>query len=137
MSISAATLEVGETRELELVDDLSRTQIVMYAGVSGDYNPLQSDELYAREIAGSPGVFAHGMLTMGMTGRVVTDWFGADCVATFGVRFVRQVWPGDSLVARATIERISTDDGVASRVHYESMSQHSYAIELGWWLPDR
>ena len=59
-----------------LVDDLTRTQIVQYAGASGDYNPLHSDEVFAREVAGYPGVFAHGMLTMGMTGRLLTDWVG-------------------------------------------------------------
>ena len=48
----------------------------MYAGASGDYNPLHTDDKFATEVAGYPGVFAHGMLTMGMTGRMVTDWFG-------------------------------------------------------------
>ncbi len=47
MSISAASLQVGDSKELLLVDDLTRTQIVMYAGASGDYNPLHSDEKFA------------------------------------------------------------------------------------------
>src|SRR4051794_29331935 len=93
MSVSAASLKVGDTKELLLVDDLTRTQIVMYAGASGDYNPLHSDEKFAREVAGYPGIFAHGMLTMGMTGRIVTDWFDVGRVTKYGVRFVRQVWP--------------------------------------------
>jgi acyl dehydratase len=111
VSVSAASLAVGDSRELLLVDDLSRTQIVMYAGSSGDYNPLHSDELYAREIAGYPGVFAHGMLTMGMTGRVVTDWFDLPRLTKYGARFVRQVFPGATLTATAVVDAIREGDG--------------------------
>ena len=112
MSISAASLKVGDSRELLLVDDLTRTQIVMYAGASGDYNPLHSDEKFAREVAGYPGIFAHGMLTMGMTGRIVTDWFDVARITKYGVRFVRQVWPGDTLTATATVDALREEDGV-------------------------
>jgi acyl dehydratase len=111
VSVSAASLKVGESRELELVDDLTRTQIVMYAGASGDYNPLHSDEKFAREVAGYPGIFAHGMLTMGMTGRIVTDWFDVARVTKYGVRFVRQVWPGATLTATAVVDAIREEGG--------------------------
>jgi acyl dehydratase len=111
VSVSAASLKVGDSKELVLVDDLTRTQIVMYAGASGDFNPLHSDEPFAREIAGYPGIFAHGMLTMGMTGRILTDWFGVERLTRFGARFVRQVWPGDTLTARATVDAIRREDG--------------------------
>ena len=111
MSVSAASVNVGDTKELLLVDDLTRTQIVMYAGASGDYNPLHSDEKFAREVAGYPGIFAHGMLTMGMTGRVLTDWFGAEGLAGYGVRFVKQVFPGDSLTATATVTAVRDEAG--------------------------
>ena len=83
----------------------------MYAGASGDYNPLHTDDLYTREAAGYPGVFAHGMLTMGMTGRIVTDWVGAANLKKYGVRFTNQVWPGDTLTATATIEALRQENG--------------------------
>ena len=118
MSVSAASLKTGDSRELELVDDLTRTQIVMYAGASGDYNPLHSDEKFAREVASYPGIFAHGMLTMGMTGRVVTDWFDVARVTKYGVRFVRQVWPGDTLTATAVVDAVREEDGA----HYADVS---------------
>ena len=85
----------------------------MYAGASGDYNPLHSDEKFAREVAGYPGIFAHGMLTMGMTGRIVTDWFDVGRITKYGVRFVRQVWPGDTLTATAVVEAIREEDGTS------------------------
>ena len=111
MSVSAGSLKVGDSKELQLVDDLTRTQIVMYAGASGDYNPLHSDEKFAREVAGYPGIFAHGMLTMGMTGRLLTDWMGDGRLTKYGVRFSKQVWPGDSLTATATVEAVREVDG--------------------------
>jgi len=105
-------VNVGDTRELVLTEDLTRTQLVEYAGASGDYNPLHSDERFAVEVAGYPSVFAHGMLTMGMTGRVLTDWFGAEALVSYGARFVAQVWPGDRLTATATVTEVR-DDGIA------------------------
>src|SRR5579871_4659021 len=104
MALKASQLKVGDTHTERVAENLSRTQIVMYAGASGDYNPIHSDELFTREVAGYPSVFAHGMLTMGATGRVLTDWFGADHLTRYGVRFVNQVWPGDTLTATATVD---------------------------------
>ncbi|MGO9196119.1 MAG: MaoC/PaaZ C-terminal domain-containing protein [Acidimicrobiales bacterium] len=108
--VRADEVHVGDSRELVLVEDLTRTRIVQYAGASGDYNPLHTDEVFAKEVAGFPSVFAHGMLTMGMTGRIITDWVGAGNVTSYGVRFVGQVWPGDTLTARATINDIRESD---------------------------
>ena len=104
-------VKVGDKRELVLVDDLSRTQIVQYAGASGDYNPLHSDYKFTTEVAGYPSVFAHGMLTMGMTGRIVTDWFGVESLAKYGVRFVKQVFPGDALTATAEVTAVREEGG--------------------------
>ena len=110
MALRAGELSVGEVREAVLVDGLTRTQVVQYAGASGDFNPLHSDEVYAREVAGYPGVFAHGMLTMGMTGRILTDWVGDGRLVRYGVRFVKQVWPGDTLTARAEVTAVKADE---------------------------
>lgn len=111
MALKASELEVGTTFEATLVEDLKRTQIVQYAGASGDYNPLHTDEVFAKEVAGYPSVFAHGMLTMGMTGRLLTDTVGDGRLTRFGGRFTSQVWPGDTLVATATVEAVRTDGG--------------------------
>jgi acyl dehydratase len=111
MALQASKVSVGDRREEVLVDDLTRTQIVQYAGASGDYNPLHTDEIFATKVAGYPSVFAHGMLTMGITGRILTDWVGDGRLLRYGVRFVKQVWPGDTLTATAEITAVRDDDG--------------------------
>ncbi|MDG1411291.1 MAG: MaoC/PaaZ C-terminal domain-containing protein [Acidimicrobiales bacterium] len=110
MTLSASELSVGQARTAVLVEDLKRTQLVQYAGASGDYNPLHHDELYTREVAGYPGVFAHGMLTMGITGKLLTDWVGDGNLANYGVRFVNQVWPGDTLTGTAEVTAIREEN---------------------------
>jgi acyl dehydratase len=109
--IDLATAAVGDVHELVIVEDLSRTRIVQYAGASGDYNPLHSDERFATKIAGYPGVFAHGMLTMGMTGRLLIDLAGPEGLLAYGARFKAQVWPGDTLTATATVAAVRDDAG--------------------------
>lgn len=111
MALKKGEISTGDSFEEVLVEDITRTQLVMYSGASGDYNPLHTDDLYSREAAGYPGVFAHGMLSMGMTGRIVTKLFGPANVKKFGVRFTNQVWPGDSLTAKAEIEDIREEGG--------------------------
>ena len=111
MALSASGLKVGDTHEETVIHNLSRTQIVMYAGASGDYNPVHSDEVFATKVAGYPTVFAHGMLSMGLTGKMLTNFVGDGRLTKFGVRFVSQVWPGDTLTAKATVEAIRQEDG--------------------------
>ena len=106
MALKASELKVGDTYTERLVEDLKRTQVVMYAGASGDYNPVHTDELFTTKVAGYPGVFAHGMLTMGMTGRVLTNYVGDGRLTEFGVRFTNQVFPGDTLDSTATVTAI-------------------------------
>ena len=112
MALKASALKVGDTYSERVVDNLSRTQIVQYAGTSGDYNPLHTDEVYTTQVAGYPSVFAHGMLTMGLTGKMLTNYVGDGRLTKFGVRFTNQVWPGDTLDASATVAAIREEGGV-------------------------
>ena len=121
---------VGATRTTVLVEDLTRTQIVQYAGASGDYNPMHTDDVFAREVAGHPGVFAHGMLTMGMTGRMLTEWLGPGRLLRFGGRFTRPVWPGDTLTATATVEAVDAGSAVA-RMSVVTVNQHGESVFVG------
>jgi acyl dehydratase len=111
MALKASKLKVGDEHQEKVVENLSRTQIVMYAGASGDYNPLHSDEVFTTKVAGYPSVFAHGMLTMGMTGRMLTNWVGDGRLTRYGVRFVAQVWPGDTLTAKAKVDALREENG--------------------------
>src|SRR5918999_2651721 len=111
MALKASQIKVGDTHKERVVENLSRTQIVQYAGASGDYNPLHSDEVYTVQSAGYPSVFAHGMLTMGLTGKMLTNYVGDGRLTKYGVRFTRQVWPGDALTAKATVEAIREEGG--------------------------
>jgi acyl dehydratase len=111
MALSAQKLKVGDTHQEQVVDNLTRTQIIQYAGASGDYNPLHTDEIYTTKVAGYPTVFAHGMLTMGMTSKMLSNYVGDGRLTKFGVRFTSQVWPGDSLITRATVEAVREEGG--------------------------
>ncbi|MCU1483300.1 MAG: putative dehydrogenase [Actinomycetia bacterium] len=96
---------VGDSWERVVADGLTRTQIVMYAGASGDFHPVHHDEVVAAEM-GYPSIFAHGMLTMGLTGRLLTDVVGDEGLVRYGARMVSQVWPGDVLTATLTVESV-------------------------------
>src|SRR5260370_35261140 len=87
--------DVNEGDEAPVVShELTRTDLVMYAGASGDFNPMHHDEVKAKE-AGLPSVFGHGMFSMGLLGRAITDYVGVGNLKRFKVRFTKQHWPGD------------------------------------------
>ena len=111
MALNASNLKPGDEHQEVVVDDLSRTQLVMYSGASGDYNPLHTDDVYTKEVAGYPSVFAHGMLTMGLTGNMLTNYVGDGRLTKFGVRFTNQVWPGDTLTSTATVTELREEGG--------------------------
>lgn len=133
MALSASKLKVGDTHSARLVDDLKRTQIVQYAGSSGDYNPLHTDEIFTTKVAGYPSVFAHGMLTMGMTGKMLTDYVGDARLTKYGVRFTSQVWPGDTLDSTATVKAITEKDGQKLvELDVETKNQNGVVVVSGY-----
>ena len=125
-------IKIGDTYSENIVEDLKRTQIVQYAGTSGDYNPLHSDDKFTKEIAGYPVVFAHGMLSMGMTGKILTNFVGDGTLKKYGVRFTNQVWPGDSLESTATIIGIKEEDGESfAEISIETKNQDDVTVITG------
>lgn len=129
MALKAKELKIGDTYSECLVEDLKRTQIVQYAGASGDYNPLHTDEIFTTKVAGYPTVFAHGMLTMGMTGAMLTNYVGDGRLTKYGVRFTNQVWPGDTLTGTATVE--SVENGIV-RLAVETKNQDGLTVLSGY-----
>jgi len=93
-----------------LTHELTRTDLVRYAGASGDYNPMHHDEVKA-QAAGMPSVFGHGMFSMGLLGKAITDWVGVGNLRTFKVRFTKQTWPGNELSTRIKVVGKRKDDG--------------------------
>lgn len=91
--------------------DFDRTDFVRHAGGGGDYNPIHHNEKFAQE-AGLPSVFGMGMLTAGMLSRIPAEWFGADSVKSYGVRFKTRLWPGDSVVFKGVVTKVYEEDGV-------------------------
>ena len=133
MALSASKLKVGDVHAARLVEDLKRTQIVQYAGASGDYNPLHTDEVFTTKVAGYPSVFAHGMLTMGMTGKMLTDYVGDARLTKYGVRFTNQVWPGDTLDSTATVKEIRDEGGQKIAVFdVETKNQDGVTVVSGY-----
>ena len=107
---SYAELQVGDAAPPLVVENLSRTHFVKYAGASGDFNPMHHDDTIATQV-GNPSVFGHGMLTAGLMARVVKDWFGPEAIRRLQVRFAKQVWPGDVLTCTAVVTGKREEDG--------------------------
>ncbi len=85
-----------------VVENMTRSDFVRYAGASGDFVPLHYDQSFV-EAAGLPTVFAQGMLTAGLLSHCLTDYAGAGNVRKLKVRFATRVWPGDTLTCRGKI----------------------------------
>jgi acyl dehydratase len=87
---------------------LTRSDLVMYAGASGDFNPMHTDEVSA-QAAGLPSVFGHGMFTMGLLGTALTDYVGAGNLRTYKVRFTKQTWPDEELTTKIVVTGTRTE----------------------------
>ena len=96
---------------------LTRTDLVMYAGASGDFNPMHTDEV-AAQAAGLPSVFGHGMFTAGLLGKALTDYVGVGNLRNYKIRFTKQTWPGEVLTTHVAVAR-KYDEGSEHRVDLE------------------
>lgn len=102
-------LNVGDEIPALTTDPITETQLVRYSGASGDFNPIHTVHHVAEE-AGLGGVIAHGMLVMGLVGRVVTNWLGVAPLRQYGVRFLSMARPGQSITVTGTvIEKLEVD----------------------------
>jgi acyl dehydratase len=94
---------------------ITRADLVRYAGASGDFNPIHWNERFAKSV-GLPDVIAHGMLTMALAIRVVTDWAGDPAaVVDYSVRFTRPVVvpdPDGATLRVAGVVRDVREDGL-------------------------
>ena len=107
--MKASDVKVGLAAPVKEVT-LTRTDLVQYAGASGDYNPMHHDEIKA-QAAGLPSVFGHGMFSMGFLGGALTDFVGIDNLRSYSVRFVKQTWPGEVLRTKILVTGIREEGG--------------------------
>jgi len=95
--------------------DVTRADLVAYADASGDHNPIHQDDEVARSV-GLPGVIAHGMYTMALAARAVSDWTGRADVVELGCKFTSPVVvPEEGTVkvrVAGTVKKV--DDGLAT-----------------------
>lgn len=111
MVIDYAKLEEGQELEVMEKPPVTKVQLVKYAGASGDFNPLHTDDEFARKI-GMDGVIAHGMLIMGFLGEYVMKLAGDRAEPTrFRMRFGAMTKPGDKITCSATVEKIYEEAG--------------------------
>lgn len=122
---------VGDSPAPRTFPEITRTDIVRYAGASGDFNPLHHDESYALA-AGFPTVFSMGMFQAALLATYATDWLGPHAVRRFGVRFKDQVWPGDVLTCSGTVTSVEvTIEGAAVGVELSCTRQTGSVAVLG------
>lgn len=94
MVINYNDINVGDTMPTYTSTPITRTQLVRYAGASGDFNPLHHDESFIKMI-GMDNVIAHGMLIMGIAGEAITDWIDQRNLRKFNARFMSMTEPAD------------------------------------------
>jgi acyl dehydratase len=107
-------INVGEALPPLTKDPITRVQLVRYAGASGDFNPLHTDDAVAQK-AGLKGVIAQGPLVMGFVGQAIAGWVQKRYLKRFKVRFMGMTFPGDVITVNAVVKE-KTEAGEGSRV---------------------
>lgn len=124
----ARQIATGEQFEL-VKGPVTTTQLVMYAGASGDFNRIHYDLPFAQE-AGLGGVIAHGMLTMGFAAQALTDWAGPGAfVKEIAARFLTPVRPGDTVTMRGTVQSTQREgDRLCATVSFEGHTANGRVV---------
>ena len=104
---TATAIEVGTTLPALELPAISRTTLALFAGGSGDHNPIHIDTDFARD-AGMPDVFAHGMLSMAYLGRLLTGWVEQRQIRSITVRFAAVTPVGARPRCEGTVTAIDT-----------------------------
>lgn len=111
VAFDARTVTVGQELPSLRKGPITRDDLRAYAAASGDPNPIHLDEELARN-AGYPGVFAHGMLSMGYLGEFLVQAAGAGGVRRMRARFAKLTWPGDVVTCRGRVTAVRDEDGM-------------------------
>ncbi len=121
--MALASAQVGDRLPEIKFGPISRAMLALYAGASGDHNPIHIDSDMARE-AGMPDVFAQGMLSFGVLARLPTNWAGIERLRSFGGRFVSMTQVHDVITCTGEIvERFQTCDENRARIALVATAQ--------------
>jgi len=104
------SVNIGDALPPLALPALTRTTLALYAGASGDHNPIHVDIDFARD-AGMPDVFAHGMLSMAWLGRLLTNWAPQRDLREFSVRFSAMTNVGERIVCTGRVAEKLERDG--------------------------
>lgn len=109
-ALDFSTLKVGDQLPPLQFGNVTRHTLALYCGGSGDHNPIHVDRDFA-QAAGYDDVFAHGMLSMAILGRMLTNWTKQENIKSFAVRFAAITQVLDEVTASATISDKTIEDG--------------------------
>jgi acyl dehydratase len=104
------TTRIGDELPAMAKAPIDRVQLARYAGATQDYNPLYVDEVFARGL-GMHSVLAPSSIGMGFLAQLVTDWARGAQVRRMSARFVRTLWPGDTLVCKGRVSDRHGENG--------------------------
>jgi acyl dehydratase len=103
-------VKVGDKLKPLVLPPISRHQLALYCGGSGDHNPIHVDIDFAKKF-GFKDVFAHGMLSMAFLGRLVTSFVPQAQVRNLGTRFTSITWVGDVITVSGTVTGKREENG--------------------------
>lgn len=125
------SLAVGDKIPTLVVGPVSRLDLALFAGASGDHNPIHVDIDFARN-AGFEDVFAHGMLIMAYLGRAITGWVPQSALRSYQVRFSAITQVGDSIeCAGKVVEKIERNGGPQVRLELTATGPNGDVKLLG------
>lgn len=110
ITVKYEDLKTDEKLERFTKPVITKVQLVKYAGASGDFNPLHTDDATAQKM-GMKGVIAHGMLVMGFLGQYVQELAGNAEIKKINMRFGGMTMPGDEITCSATVKKVYEEDG--------------------------
>jgi acyl dehydratase len=129
--MSFERLQVGDEIPALTTDPIKRVTLALFAGASGDHNPIHVDLDFARE-AGMDDVFVHGMFSMACIGRLLTNWAPPHALRQFKVRFVAITHVHDRLTCSGSVlEKFESQGEKLVRLRVTAVNQESKIKVIG------
>jgi len=129
MTFDAKKVAVGDAMPVLQLPPISRTTLALFAGASGDHNPIHIDIDFAQK-AGMKDVFAHGMLSMAYLARALTEWVPQRRILSYGVRFAAITQVGDRVQCSGkVVERLTHAGRPCARIELTA-AKHSGEVTL-------